>query len=55
MPNYRSDKLLGASRYTDAVTDDTRLVIRVLDEACKDGAVTVNYVKAEKLLLPMIK
>ncbi|HRH90984.1 MAG TPA: glycerol-3-phosphate dehydrogenase/oxidase [Agitococcus sp.] len=51
VPNYRSDKLLGASRYTDAVTDDTRLVIRVLDEACKDGAVTVNYVKAEKTII----
>ena len=42
VPNYRNEKLLGASRYTDAVTDDTRLVMRVLDEACKDGAVTVN-------------
>lgn len=51
VPNYRSDKLIGASRYTDAVTDDTRLVLRVLDEACKDGAVTINYVKAEKTLL----
>lgn len=51
VPNYRSDKLLGASRYTDAVTDDTRLVIRVLDEACKDGAVTVNYIKAEKTII----
>lgn len=51
VPNYRSDKLLGASRYTDAVTDDTRLVMRVLDEACKDGAVTVNYVKAEKTII----
>ena len=51
VPNYRNDKLLGASRYTDAVTDDTRLVMRVLDEACKDGAVTVNYVKAEKTLV----
>ncbi len=51
VPNYRSDKLLGASRYTDAVTDDTRLVIRVIDEACKDGAVAVNYVKAEKTII----
>lgn len=51
VPNYRHDKLLGASRYTDAVTDDTRLVMRVLDEACKDGAVTLNYVKAAKTIL----
>ncbi len=51
VPNYRSDKLLGASRYTDAVTDDTRLVMRVLDEARKDGAVTLNYVKAQKTVM----
>ncbi len=50
VPGYRPDKLQGASRYTDAVTDDTRLVLRVLDEARKDGAVTLNYVKAEKTL-----
>jgi glycerol-3-phosphate dehydrogenase len=51
VPGYRSDKLQGASRYTDAVTDDTRLVLRVLDEARHDGAVMLNYVKAEKTLL----
>ena len=51
VPNYRATKLLGASRYTDAVTDDTRLVLRVLDEARHDGAVTLNYVKATKTLM----
>ncbi|PTQ89419.1 glycerol-3-phosphate dehydrogenase/oxidase [Agitococcus lubricus] len=51
VPNYRSQKLLGASRYTDAVTDDTRLVLRVLDEAVKDGGVCLNYVKAEKSIM----
>jgi glycerol-3-phosphate dehydrogenase len=51
VPGYRAHKLIGASRYTDAVTDDTRLVMRVLDEACKDGAVCLNYVKAEKTVL----
>lgn len=50
IPGYRSQGLQGASRYTDAVTDDTRLVLRVLDEARRDGAVTLNYVKAEKTL-----
>lgn len=51
VPGYRSQGLQGASRYTDAVTDDTRLVLRVLDEARRDGAVMMNYVKAEKTLL----
>ncbi|MDO8328965.1 MAG: glycerol-3-phosphate dehydrogenase/oxidase [Fluviicoccus sp.] len=51
VPGYRSAGLQGASRYTDAVTDDTRLVLRVLDEARRDGAVTINYVKSEKTLL----
>lgn len=51
VPNYRHEKLLGASRYTDAVTDDSRLVMRVLDEANKDGAITLNYVKAEKTII----
>ncbi|RZU45153.1 glycerol-3-phosphate dehydrogenase [Fluviicoccus keumensis] len=52
VPGYRKEKLQGASRYTDAVTDDTRLVLRVLDEARRDGAVTLNYVKVEKTLTP---
>ncbi len=50
VPGYRSDDLKGASRYTDAVTDDTRLVMRVLDEARVDGAVTLNYVRAQQTL-----
>lgn len=50
MPGYRAEKLTGASRYTDALVDDARLVLRVLDEARADGAVTLNYVKAIALL-----
>lgn len=50
MPGYRSDSLTGASRYTDALVDDSRLVMRVLDEAREDGAVTLNYVKAVDLV-----
>jgi glycerol-3-phosphate dehydrogenase len=43
--------LTGASRYTDALVDDSRLVMRVLDEACADGAVALNYVKADSLIM----
>ncbi|MDP2229045.1 MAG: glycerol-3-phosphate dehydrogenase/oxidase, partial [Moraxellaceae bacterium] len=51
MPGYRNDKLTGASRYTDALVDDSRLVLRVLDEAKADGALPLNYVQAESLLM----
>lgn len=51
MPGYRDDQLKGASRYTDALVDDSRLVQRVLDEAVADGALALNYVKADELLL----
>jgi len=37
-------------RYTDAKTDDARLVLRVLDEARVHGAVTCNYVTVQSLV-----
>lgn len=51
MPGYRERELTGASRYTDALVDDARLVLRVLDEARLDGALALNYVKAESLIV----
>jgi glycerol-3-phosphate dehydrogenase len=51
MPGYRDAGLKGASRYTDALTDDSRLVLRVLDEARQAGAVVINYVKATDLII----
>ena len=44
------DGFLGASQFSDAVTDDSRLVMRVLDEAVQDGAVAINYMQANGLL-----
>lgn len=49
IPGYNDDGLTGASRYTDALVDDARLVLRVLDEAREDGAVTLNYMKVVEL------
>lgn len=49
-PHIRQDKFLGASQFSDAVTDDSRLVMRVLDEAIHDGAHAINYLKAESLI-----
>lgn len=55
LPNYQSRDLTGASRYTDALVDDARLVLRVLDEAVEDGALVLNYVKADRLALEQDK
>ena len=49
-PHIKQTNFLGASQFSDAVTDDSRLVMRVLDEAIHDGAQAINYLKAESLL-----
>lgn len=51
IPGHRADGLTGASRYTDALTDDSRLVQRVLDEAVAEGLTLINYVKATDLVM----
>lgn len=43
-PFLNLQKLSGASEFADAVTDDSRLVMRVLHEARADGAEILNYV-----------
>ena len=43
-PFLRSEDLKGVTEFADAVTDDSRLVMRVLHEARQDGAVVLNYV-----------
>ncbi len=40
----------GAMYYTDTVTDDARLVLRVLQEAIAAGGAAINYCKAQSLL-----
>ncbi|WP_201632764.1 glycerol-3-phosphate dehydrogenase/oxidase [Psychrobacter immobilis] len=49
-PHIKQNNFLGASQFSDAVTDDSRLVMRVLDEAINDGAQAINYLKAESLI-----
>ena len=49
-PYLRADNLLGGTQFADAVTDDSRLVMRVLREAQHDGAQILNYVGVERLL-----
>jgi glycerol-3-phosphate dehydrogenase len=49
-PNVKRDGLAGGIVYTDARTDDARLVLRVLREALDHGAAAVNYLGARALL-----
>ncbi|MFL6674492.1 MAG: glycerol-3-phosphate dehydrogenase/oxidase [Massilia sp.] len=49
-PNVARDGLAGGIVYTDAKTDDARLVLRVLHEAQHHGGEAVNYVAAQALL-----
>jgi glycerol-3-phosphate dehydrogenase len=50
VPNVGRTALLGGMCYTDAKTDDARLVMRVLQEAQSHGGVAVNYLGAAALL-----
>ena len=49
-PNVGRTDLQGGMCYTDAKTDDARLVLRVLQEAQAHGGVAVNYLAAQTLL-----
>lgn len=50
LPGLSEAGLNGATRFADAVTDDARLVMRVLNEAHNDGAVSLNYCQVETML-----
>jgi glycerol-3-phosphate dehydrogenase len=50
-PQMASDRLLGASSYLDAKTDDSRLVMRVLQEAQRHGARCFNRAAVKSLLI----
>jgi glycerol-3-phosphate dehydrogenase len=45
IPGLAPQGLLGAIIYTDALTDDARLVLRILHEAAAEGARLANYVR----------
>lgn len=50
-PRWKEDGLNGACQYSDAATDDARLVLRVLQEAVQEGdGELLNYVAVEGLL-----
>ncbi len=49
-PGIKRDGMRGGWSYTDAETDDARLVLRVLREASRAGATVLNYASATGLL-----
>jgi glycerol-3-phosphate dehydrogenase len=49
-PGIRTEGMIGGFSYEDAQTDDARLVLRVLDEAERAGAVALNYAPVVDLL-----
>ena len=50
IPALDGSPVLGGYRYYDAQTDDSRLVLRVLREAVRQGGTAINYAKAAKLI-----
>ncbi len=45
------DDLKGACYYTDGITDDSRLVMRILQEGLDRGGSALSYVKVENLVI----
>lgn len=52
VPGINGEDLLGATQFMDAVTDDARLVLRVLQDGNQNGGIALNYVKAIDLIRP---
>jgi glycerol-3-phosphate dehydrogenase len=50
VPELRRSQVRGAYRYSEGLTDDSRLVLRVLDEAGKLGGKSLNYAPVISLL-----
>jgi glycerol-3-phosphate dehydrogenase len=49
-PGIKKENLLGLTRFQDAVTDDARLVMRVLHAANREGGTALNYTTVLKLI-----
>ncbi|QFI39909.1 glycerol-3-phosphate dehydrogenase/oxidase [Moritella marina ATCC 15381] len=55
VPGIEQHQLRGATQFADAVTDDARLVMRVLQEAQELGGTVMNYLSADILLKQELK
>jgi glycerol-3-phosphate dehydrogenase len=50
VPNIATKGLRGFFQYRETVTDDARLVLRIIKEGVRDGGTALNYAAAEGLL-----
>lgn len=50
IPPLAGSAVTGGYRYFDAQTDDSRLTLRVIREAVKQGGVAINYARADEVL-----
>ena len=50
VPGMNTSKLKGATQFFDAVTDDARLVMRVIQAGQGDNGLAINYLKAVEVL-----
>lgn len=50
VPLLSSEWIKGSYRYCDAVVDDSRLVMRLIEETTEDGGLALNYTHATGLL-----
>jgi glycerol-3-phosphate dehydrogenase len=49
-PSISERDLIGAYQYRDAITDDSRLVLRLIRESVKNGGIALNYTQVADLL-----
>lgn len=51
VPGAKGRALLGGTQFCDALTDDARLVQRLIQESLQLGAQAINYCQVEKLII----
>lgn len=49
-PQLNSENLIGGYRYFDAITDDARLVMRVIQEGVRLGGLALSYARVNKIV-----
>jgi glycerol-3-phosphate dehydrogenase len=49
-PAITSNNINGAISFIDCQTDDSRIVLAVIQSACENGAIAINYMKAISML-----
>ncbi|NLB71018.1 MAG: glycerol-3-phosphate dehydrogenase/oxidase [Chloroflexi bacterium] len=50
MPILKPENMAGAYFYYDALVDDSRMVLRLIQETCQDGGLALNYARVTQVL-----